>query len=89
MNNPRAINITIGQQILAQGVIFLPHYIERFSSNFELFLHMPYVHILYILRLTDTVIACYFVALFWIYSLRRIMGKYLDIDYLHRIAHSR
>ena len=40
MDNPRANNIKVGQHILAQGVIFLPHYTERFSSNFELFLHM-------------------------------------------------
>ena len=75
MNNPGAITIKIGQHILAQGVIFLSHYIERFSSNFELFLHMPSVHIFFILRLIDTVIACYLTALFSIYSLHIILGK--------------
>ena len=88
VNNPRVINIKIFQHILAQGVIFLPHYIERFRSNFELFLHMLSVHIFFILILTDVVISFDYTVLLWMYSLRRFLGKYLDIDCLHCISRS-
>ena len=80
VKNPGANNIEIGQHILAQVLIFLPQYTERFSSNFELFLYMLSVHIFFILRLTDMVVACYFTILSWIYSLQIILGKYLDVD---------
>ena len=73
VNNPRSINIKIGQHILAQGVIFLPHYIERSTSNFEVFLHMLSLHIFSILRLTYTVIAYYYTVLFWMYSFQIIL----------------
>ena len=47
------------------------------------FLHMLSVHTLFILRLIYTVIACHLIVIFWMYSFRIILGKYLDIDCLH------